>query len=95
MRIGRVAATQQARLQSYKLQMGFVPVAADLTEPEHALVDLDDRGRIQVSFRSIAGIGHVKGCGIVNDGRWQNRGPFFDGRLDFPRSAPWPLDDSA
>jgi hypothetical protein len=30
--------------------VGFVPMAANLAEREHALVDLDDRAGIQVSF---------------------------------------------
>ena len=52
MRIRRVAATQQARLQRDKSKVGFVPMAADLAEPEHALVDLDDAGCIQVPYRA-------------------------------------------
>jgi len=50
MRIRWAAATQQARLQRDKSEVGFVAVATDLAEPEHALVDLDDRAGIQVSF---------------------------------------------
>jgi hypothetical protein len=48
-RIRRAATTQQARLQGDKPEVGFVPVTADLAEPEHALVDLDDRAGIQVA----------------------------------------------
>jgi hypothetical protein len=50
MRIRRAAATQQARLQCHKAQVGFISMAANLAEREHALADLDSRAGIQVAF---------------------------------------------
>ena len=44
MGIGRAAAAQQARLQGDKVQVAFIPMAANLAEREHALVDLAGSG---------------------------------------------------
>src|SRR5271169_2295917 len=84
-RIGRRAPANQARLQRDKLQVGFVPMPADLRKVEHALVDLDDAGGVQVSLK-------VWHFGTINLRRWPDRRRFIDRRLNRTGTSPRPFD---
>jgi hypothetical protein len=86
MRIGRRAATHQARLQRDKSQMGFIPMSADFAELENALVDFDDGRCIQVSRGGLARGPQVGG--IANFRRRRSHSRLFDRRRGFSGPSP-------